>query len=419
VRIGARRAAAALLALALPAPAVAHAAPWPNDPEFMASGGPSTPWVKQIHWTPPPPLVGWPSIAVVDSGLYTGLDDFAGYLDDQSATCVSTPRARAIRDPSQVNDTFGHGTRVATIAAAPANGRGTVGVSPDSQLIVVKFTTANSNFNAVCAFNYLAGIARTGQLLVVNLSFTMPKTAGAQAALRRLIAAGALVVAASGNTSDPVAWPASEPHVLAVGRGDPGATTQNSSGGPRLDLVAPGGGLRLFDINDRQWHTGDDPGGTSYAAPMVAGVAARVWGTYTDVEDPQVIAYLLRLTASGRGKFGSLHRGFGMVNLTAATRVALSAVPQTDESDPHDSALTATRKIACRSTCRLRGIVASTDDNHDYWRLARRRCPRGKIRALKPARVKLGCFRDHGRAVVIVSARKNSQVAYTIVVPRR
>ena len=133
-----------------------------------------------------------------------GLDDFQGYLDDQSADCT-TGRGRApISNPMAVNDTFGHGTRVATIAAAPANGKGTVGVSPDSQLIVVKFTTADSNFNPVCAFNYLAGIARSGQLLVVNLSFTIGQpTPGAQHALQALIRAGALVVAASGNTSAP------------------------------------------------------------------------------------------------------------------------------------------------------------------------------------------------------------------------
>lgn len=419
MRIGARRAAATLFALALPAPAVAHAA-IPNDPEFVTSGGMRTPWVQAIRWTPPPAGIGWPTIAVVDSGLSRDLDDFQGYLDDQSADCTHGPRARATSNPMAVNDTFGHGTRVATIAAAPANGKGTVGVSPDSQLIVVKFTNADSNFNPVCAFNYLAGIARSGQLLVVNLSFTIGQpTPGAQHALQALIRAGALVVAASGNTSAPVQWPAREPHVLAVGRSDGNAS--NSSGGPRLDLVAPGANLNLPDVRDRgRFHViSESEAGTSFAAPMVAGVAARVWGTYDEVGDPQVIAYLMRLKAKHLKGVSRKQQGFGRVDLTAATSVRASQVPSTDEAEPNDGPTTATRSMPCRTACKLHGIVVSSDDNFDYWRLARRRCPRGKIRSTNHARVGVGCFRVHGRVYVKVSARKNSQAAYTIAVPRR
>jgi hypothetical protein len=420
VRIGAWRAAGTLLALALSAPAVAHAGvPWPNDPQFVASGGANAGWVRQIHWTPPPadPDIGWPTIAVVDSGLFAGLDDFAGYLDDESADCVGAARARPITNPTQVDDAIGHGTRVATIAAAPANGKGTVGVSPNSPLIVVRITPDNVNFNPACAFRYLAGIARSGQLLVVNVSSTMAPLPDARSALDELIRAGALVVAASGNFKGNAGWPASASHVLAVGRGDRDANVGNSAGGSHLDLVAPGNGLTLFDVRDQKWHT-NDQAGTSFAAPMVAGVAARVWGTFGDVVDPQVIAYLLRKTASRNGKF-SPRQGFGMVNLLKATQFAPSKVPQSDEMEPNDTKRTATKSVQCRTACRLHGLVSSTDDTVDYWRLARRRCPRGKIRALNHARVDPGCFPYHGRAMIVVKARKNSFAAYTLVVPRR
>jgi len=55
VRNGARRAAVALLALALLVPATAHAA-IPTDPEFTV-GGQMPPWAKAINWEPSDPNV--------------------------------------------------------------------------------------------------------------------------------------------------------------------------------------------------------------------------------------------------------------------------------------------------------------------------------------------------------------------------
>jgi hypothetical protein len=415
VRNAARRAAAALLALALLVPATAHAA-IPTDPEFTV-GGALPGWARAINWTPSDPNVGWPAIAVVDSGMWSGFNDFAGYVDGESADCThGTPRAMG--SPADVNDVDGHGTRVATLAAAPANGVGSVGVSPDSPMIVIRFFTKGGPFNAPCAFKYLAAIAEQ-QPLVVNLSFTMDSTTpGARLWLDRLIRAGALVVAASGNFPGNAGWPARETHVLAVGRSDGDAGT--SAGGAKLDLVAPGGGLRLPDLSPGSWHTGTDEG-TSFAAPIVAGVAARVWGVYGDVEDPQVIAYLLRKTANRRGAKGFTNRfGFGLVDLRAATRVPSSQVPLTDEREPDDRPSQAATAVACRSSCRLHGIVVRSDDPIDYFRIRRSRCPRGKLRIISgKGSVTATCVRPRGRTYIKVRIGKNRQQAYTISVPRR
>jgi hypothetical protein len=416
VRNGARRAAATLLALALLAPATAHAA-IPTDPEFTV-GGQLPPWAKAINWEPSDPNVGWPAIAVVDSGMWAGFNDFAGYVDGESADCTHGS-ARAIGSASDVNDVDAHGTRVATLAAAPANGVGSVGVSPDSPMIVIRFFTKGGPFNAPCAFKYLTAIAGQ-QPLVVNLSFTMDSTTpGARLWLDRLVRAGALVVAASGNfRSLTPGWPASESHVLAVGRSDGDAS--KSAGGTKLDLVAPGGGLRLPDLAPNSWHTGTDEG-TSFAAPIVAGVAARVWGSYGDVADPQVIAYLMRKTAKRLGGKAFTSRfGFGLVDLGAATHVPASQVPQTDELEPDDRPSQAATAVACRSACRLHGIVVSSDDPIDYFRIRRSRCPRGKLRIVSgKGNVTAACVRPRGRTYIKVRVRKNRQQAYTISVPRR
>ena len=86
-------------------------------------------------------------IAVVDSGMWSGFDDFAGYLDDESADCENAPisAARRMQHPTDVEDTDGHGTQVATLAAAPANGKGSVGVSPNSHVLVVRVTPTTAS----------------------------------------------------------------------------------------------------------------------------------------------------------------------------------------------------------------------------------------------------------------------------------
>ena len=397
-----------LLALALPAPAFA-AADQPNDPYFPPVNG----WQSKIGWTPPQSDVAYPVIAIVDTGLWSGFDDFAGYLDDESADCARSKTAHPMLHPGDVNDTDGHGTKVATLAAAPANGKGSVGVSPNSHVIVVRFTLKNGdNFGFTCAFNYLAGIAKV-QPLIVNVSSAFDRApTGAQKALDGLIKAGALVVAAAGNNrGGKVQWPANAPHVLAVGLP---ATEDNgvSARGANLDLVAPGSNLLLPDLTGK-WQSGDR--GTSFSSPIVAGAAARVWGPLA-VDEPQVITYLLRRYAKVTSR--KARDGFGLVKIDSALAGA-KKLPVIEEQEPNDDVKTAWAKGDCQRMCTLRGLVTTTDDGVDYWRLSGRgRCPK-HVQA-SPG-VSANCFRRSGRGggtFVKVQAKQKLGL-YTVSVPRR
>jgi hypothetical protein len=398
--------AATLLVLVLPAPASALV-DMPTDPSFPGNG-----WSSKIGWTPPENDVGYPVIAVVDTGLWAGFDDFAGYLDDESGDCAgSNGTVRRMVHPTDVDDLDPgvHGTKVATLAAAPANGKGSVGVSPNSHLIVVRVTTDNDSFALKCAFNYLAGVA-AAQPLVVNVSseFARAPDRATQVALDRLITAGALVVAAAGNTKGgPVQWPASADHVLAIGRDD-GAGARGS----KLDLVAPGANLLLPEANG-QWKIGAQ--GTSFSSPIVAGAAARVWGPLP-VDNPQVVTYLLRKFAKQQSK----GNGFGLVNIAMAIAGA-KKLPRIDESEPNDKTQTAQAKKGCTRTCTLRGLVASTDDRTDFWRLSGRgRCPKGKLKTT--GGVSANCFRVTGRGggtfVKVETTKRLGLGLYTVNVPR-
>jgi hypothetical protein len=93
----------------------------------------------------------------------------------------------------------------------------------------------------------------------------------------------------------------------------------------------------------------------------------------------------------------------------------------TDESEPNDSRGRAAR-TSCRRACTLHGIVVSSDDPVDYWRINRGGCPRRISVKAGRGLVSARCVRVTGRGggtFIRVRPRANSQAAYTISVPRR
>jgi serine protease len=153
-----------------------------------------------------------------------------------------------------------------------------------------------------------------------------------------------VVVAASGNEAEPreIAYPARAPQVISVG-----ATTIDrclagySNGGPRLDLVAPGGGddapgcqparQNLPDIyqmtfgnpyNPRRFGFPADWYGTSMAAAHVAAVAALVIASGVIGRHPSPDRVLARMEATAQSLGGSRPNqeyGWGLVDAGAAT----------------------------------------------------------------------------------------------------
>ncbi len=394
-----------VVGLALVAPAAAWA--FPDDPYFASEQWPST-----IHWNPGSQLHAenaYPTIAVVDSGILTGFDEFAGYLTPDSADCTG-PRPVPATTDSVIADERDppHGTQVASLAAGPINGVGSVGVSPYSPIVAVRVTRGADaqllRAPVECALNYLQGLAASGPL-VVNLSmqFDAPDGPRLQPAIDRLVARRALVVAATGNQglgAAGVQWPARLSHVMAVGdtEGDRLLT------GPQLDVLAPGANLDLPQ-HDGTWAVSQP--GTSYSTALVSGAAALLWGDLPAVSNPQQIAYLLRSTATRNRQWSPQH-GFGTINLAAALA---ARVPADDEFEPNDTAGLASRGPLCRRSCRLNGIAGLTDDRTDIWLLrGPKACPRLKY----PHRtVRVSC-RVSGRKVLVTVTARKPVVAYTI-----
>jgi flagellar hook assembly protein FlgD len=237
----------------------------PADPRFaeqrtyLDAIRATTAWGRSAHGSPSV------RIAVVDSGVDVTHPDLAGKV---------AGTFNAVKPGSGVRDLVGHGTGVASIAAAATgNGVGISGAGYDSALLVAKVADRTGR---IFTDDLAAGIvwAADSGADVINLSLGGPTSDGLEkAAVDYAQRKGALVVAAAGNDGTTTRqFPAALPGVLGVG-----ATTVNgaarasfSSYGPWVDVAAPGRSIVLASPGGGY----ERADGTSFSAPLVAGEAA-------------------------------------------------------------------------------------------------------------------------------------------------
>jgi hypothetical protein len=235
-----------------------------------------------------------------------------------------------------------HGTATTTVAAAPANGVGILGIWPGARVLAVPLPNGDSITCADSA-RAIAAAANAGAS-VINMSYGSPQKCIAEdQQIQRAVGLGAVSVAASGNEfeqGNPLEYPASLPHVVTVGAiGPDDAPTSFSNESAAVDLAAPGIGILTavppaFDpdgtANGRGFAVVD---GTSFSAPMVAAAVAWVRAARPDLTRGQA-AQVIRLGARDVGEPGyERATGFGVLSLPGA--LALPAPPD-DPLEPND-----------------------------------------------------------------------------------
>ena len=245
---------------------------------------------------------GSQTIAVLDTGVDAGHPDLAGHL---------LPGYNLFNTALPPNDGDGHGTAVAgIIAAGTGNGAGIAGVAWDAKIRPVKVLDDSGNGSdgkLVMGINWAVKVGAR----VINMSLGS-EAAGSvlRDAIQNAVAKGVLVVAAAGNTgtAEFPQYPAAFPEVLSVGATDGnGMLTSFSSTGPTVDIVAPGFGI-TSTAPRALTPAGSSPyfvelAGTSFASPIVAGVAALVRNKWPSLTPAQVIERL-KSTARDAGPRG-------------------------------------------------------------------------------------------------------------------
>ena len=180
-------------------------------------------------------------VAVIDSGVQADHPDLAGRIG---------PSYDVVQRDATPQDGDGHGTHVmGIVGAATGNGVGVESVAPGATLMAVRVLGDDGGGSID---DVARGIdwAREHGADVINLSLgsEVPLVGAGggdsfDAAIRRAIAAGIVVVAAAGNNGVPVCeQPAAGDGLLCVGAVDKRrARSFFSSFGSGLGLVAPGG----------------------------------------------------------------------------------------------------------------------------------------------------------------------------------
>lgn len=234
-------------------------------------------------------------VAVLDSGVNSAHPDLAGQL---------LPGQNFVYGGTDVTDDFGHGTAVAgTIAAVGNNGVGVAGVAFGCRVLPLKVM----DFSGFATYSDIAeGIqyAVDQGARVINLSIAGDSpSVTLQSAIDYAWSNNVVVVAAAGNNANSVPqYPAACNHVVAVAATDEGDMLASfSSFGSYVTLCAPG-----VDIWTTQRNPANPYGawrGTSFASPMVAGVAALVISVNSALTADQ-IAEVLKQTADDLGPAG-------------------------------------------------------------------------------------------------------------------
>ncbi len=322
-------------------------------------------------------------VAVVDTGVDVRHPELAGRI----ARTYDIHSRRA-----GVTDHAGHGTFVAgLIAAVDGNGIGGKGVAGNTRLLVIRASRSGSLTVTALARSIEAAVARGAD--VMNLSLAGPGFSLSQArALATAFYNDVLPVAASGNngqSGNPLEFPAAAvggPRGrrgvgLSVSATTPGGgRTEFSTHNDYVSIAAPGAGasgceLGVFSIlpsgGAEEW---DDPlscsrlfsqgavrfgygEGTSFAAPLVSGLAALVWQVQPRLASEQVAHVLTRTAHQTVGtRSWNEYTGAGLVDGGAAVALArvydLTAPPRRGSAHRRDGSRVAVRIARARDHTR-------------------------------------------------------------------
>lgn len=256
-------------------------------------------------------------------------DDGNGYVDDFRGCNLAYSAEGKGGDTYHPND---HGTSVAGIAGATTNnGLGIAGVAYKCRIFPIKASKIANLGTIDYGYRGILYAAVRG-LNVVNCSWGSPKQPSPidQSIIDYAIARGVVIVAAGGNDDNAsrVWYPAGYRGVLGVGEVNQsdyitGTTTMNET----IRIMAPGVGNWII-TNQQGKYDSSKNGGTSFAAPVVAGVVAMVRAKYPELGPLETIEYVRQLTDDISANNPSFERMVpGRVNMQKMLQILPSSIP--------------------------------------------------------------------------------------------
>jgi subtilisin family serine protease len=266
-------------------------------------------------------------------------DDNNGCVDDVNGCAFVSDSAPGCQNVTNglIRDEIGHGTFVAGIIGAPANGVGMVGVARNVKIMPVKVLDCYGSGDSVATARGIVYAARNGaKILNLSLGGLEDAQVVRDAVAEAMNVYGALVIAATGNFgTEGVAFPARIPEVLGVGAASASGDRRAafSSYGPEVDVVAVGEGVIgpigqslcnvfLACLGFEPYAEGD---GTSFSTPQVSGLAALLLSLNRGLT-PAQITDIIRNSATAL-RPGEKGVGAGRIDMAAAVKAVRDGRP--------------------------------------------------------------------------------------------
>jgi thermitase len=255
-------------------------------------------------------------IAIVDSGIALAHEDLKN---------KTMPGYDFVNDDADPQDDNGHGTFVASLAAAETdNGIGIAGVAWNAMLLPVKVLDSQGNGNYLTIAAGIKYAADQGAK-VINLSLGGDNDSYIlKDACQYAFDKGCILVAAVGDSgSETVQFPAAYDELcLAVGASDANDDLASfSNHGLQIDVVAPGVwvfGASFNPARPTELRSYDWGNGTSLAAAHVSGAAALLI-SYKPLLTNQQVMDIIKYTAddvnSDENPGVDKEMGYGRINL--------------------------------------------------------------------------------------------------------
>jgi len=263
-------------------------------------------------------------IAIADTGVDPTHPDLAAKL---------VPGYNFYNNNTDTHDVYGHGTAVAGSAAAISdNSIGVTGVAWNNLIMPLRIAdpTGWATYSAMAsAMTYAADHGAK----VVNLSYAgTGYSSTLQSAANYAWSKGLIIVASAGNYSTSVLYyPAALNNVLAISAtASSDAIASFSNYGTWVDLAAPGVSI-LTTTNGGGYGSWS---GTSFSAPITAGLAALVFSANPSLKNTDVVN-LMETNADDLGTSGfDVYYGWGRINVAKTLAAATSIVPASDTASP-------------------------------------------------------------------------------------